>query len=835
MCSGTGQTGQTQIKQDSKTAQPILTTTQQTDQTVQDPLFTGAQQIVQPNVSQPLDPNLQQTLPPGQIVPLIQQQPVVQPQGQIVPPIQQQPVNQQPAQQQTIQQQYASVTWEKELRQMGTVEAMKHASGSQTTLKKAVEKASETSEAIVKEFNLGKSVTGKSKWRREKAFEKKKKLYDGTAASDWRAKRDTQEWRQPDYHPETAELQTMKDVITQIMSFSDPLITFKNDEAFVESYTKHYQMLEDAGKLKAALEGKTQDDLEVVIAGQDIEKVRKKAESYTSIRNYYRAKMDIISSPFYMVLRKGDTIHMTLAGLTEAIEKCGEDRKELKQYLEAALNLKILEEEGILNDHNKKREFYSCEQCVRWRAQRDKQDWRKPEDAPSAGQLQGLFANLADSKDLIEKMLNCSTNFMNYTDDVAFLDHFEENYQLLEEFCGLKDVLSGKTQEELDQVMKDRNLEAIQNEVIKYLNIRNFYRAKMDIMSSPYFMVMSKSDTADLTIEQLKKEIQDCDRPERKLYLEASLKLRLLADHGIYHNTKGKGALRVETSDGMSKTHGAYLAVGTFDRDLDASLSVLEIGGTAKSEERLTTMSLNDQEDSYVTGVEERKSKAAFDTIQLMDIGVGVHARGRVTEAGAYLSTTDKKASGNVRMDVGEVQASGRIGVTLGANLEDILVVDIGAQANASATFARASGNASYETDTKAGTFGGGLSTSGEFLTAKGNAAAKVGRFEMEVDGKTETVNGIAAMAGAEASVLSGTASGHVTLFGVKIGLKATGHLLGVGAKAGGYISAGKMGLTLGATLGMGGNISLDFDASYWTDKLKEIVKKKIKDTFKGQ
>ncbi|MCR4908000.1 MAG: hypothetical protein K5985_04155 [Lachnospiraceae bacterium] len=861
MCSGTGQS---QIKTDSKTAPPISTTIEQSRQLTQDTALTGTQQVTQTNINQPPAPVLRQpqSLPAGQIIPPVQQQLTgqnVQPLQQrmeqttdhAAPPLQleeppkeeqrdkeqqddeqqeneQQEDKQQNEQQQEGQRQYASVTWERELRQMGTVEAMKHATGNQINLKKAQEKASETSQNIIKEFNIGKSVTSKSKWRREKAFEKKKKLYDGEEASAWREARNDQAWRNPDFQPQPVELGSMRNVIVQIMNFSSPLITFKDDEAFVESYKKHYIMLEDSGDLETALKGKTQADLDAVVPGFNIEKVREKAERYTGIRDYYRAKMDIISSPFYMVLRKGDTIRMTTIELTEAIDKCGEDRKELKQYLEAALRLKVLEEDGILNDRNKKRGFYACEQCVRWRAQRDNQDWRKSEDAPAV-QPRALFANFADSKDLIEKMLNCPTDFMKYTDDIALMDHFEENYAVLDEFCSLKDVLAGKTQEELDKVTKGQKLEAVQKTVLKYIQIRDFYRAKMDIMSSPYFMVMSKRDTADLTIEQLEEQIKNCDLPEKKLYLEASLKLRLLADQDIYHNTKGKGALRVETSGGMSKTHGAYFAVGTLDKGLDKSLDFMKEGTTGKWKNNLSTMTLSTEEEGKIVGVEKRKAKQTTDSIKFMDVGVGAHARGRVVETGAYLSTLNKNGNASVRMDVGEVQASGKIGATLGFNWENGLTAEVGASATASATGARVSGTASYATDTKVGKFGAGIDGNAEFLTAKATGTLKAGRFDMMIGGKKETVSGIAAEVGAEASVFSGTATGHITLFGVKINVKATGNLIGAGVTAGGYLTTGKAGLTLGATLGMGGNLSLDFDATYWTDRIGKYFLGKLK------
>ena len=154
---------------------------------------------------------------------------------------------------------------------------------------------------------------------------------------------------------------------------------------------------------------------------------------------------------------------------------------------------------------------------------------------------------------------------------------------------------------------------------------------------------------------------------------------------------------------------------------------------------------------------------------------------------------------------------------------------DIGISGEAAASFAKGKVGFSALKDTKAGTFGASADANGDFLTAELSGLAKLGRFRMRLNGEDVALNGLGVMLNAQAAVASGSVSGGVTLFGVKVGFTLSGMVGGIGATAGAYLTTSRVGWCLGATAGMGGNVSLDLDFSYWSNKLKNLIVSKIR------
>ena len=215
---------------------------------------------------------------------------------------------------------------------------------------KSKENVENTVQGVVSEFNVGKHVSAKSKWRREKAFTGKKRLHDAQVSQNWRAEKENQVWRQGTL-PAAKPLQTVSADILAMYNCEKTFMKYTDDEAFINNFAASSAELEKYAALKQSLEGKQQADLDALnIAGLKdvkIEDLKKMAEKYSGILNFYRAKMDIISNPFYMVLRKTDTKLLKLETLRAKESECRADgRNDLADYLNAIIRLREAEALG---------------------------------------------------------------------------------------------------------------------------------------------------------------------------------------------------------------------------------------------------------------------------------------------------------------------------------------------------------------------------------------------------------------------------------------------------------------------------------------------------------
>ena len=476
-----------------------------------------------------------------------------------------------------------------------------------------------------------------------------------------------------------------------------------------------------------------------------------------------------------------------------------------------------------------KKKLYDSDAAKNWRAQQAQQP------AAPAAQPATLTASLAD----VRKMYDCTTDFLNYDNDTQFIAHFNDAYEQLNTFAGLKDALSNPTDEEL-KALRDNKLpeiEKLRESVEEYTRIRDFYQAKMDVISSPFYMVLRKTDTEKLTVDEIEQNIQKCRTAHRdKLaeYLEAIKTLKTLKNNNVEHNLKA--SMRKQTGGGMDKKKGAYFALGVRDYGVTTSAST---GLKYLHDEEFTgyndeahhvykKMEEKDQElEEKWKEQEENASELDNASLNIFDVGIGASASANIAEAGLYAGSTHGSLSAAGKAAVGAFKASGKLGASLALDTKDIVKGEAGLSGDVSASVVKGSVSASAVKNFKYAPLGAYLDAQGDVLTANASAVAKVGRFNMNINGQNVALTGGAVMVSAQAAVATGSVSGGINLFGVKIGITLSGQLGGAGVTAGGYVSTSRVGCCFGALVGMGGTASLDVDFSHWTDKLWSKIRKR--------
>ena len=210
--------------------------------------------------------------------------------------------------------------------------------------------------------------------------------------------------------------------------------------------------------------------------------------------------------------------------------------------------------------------------------------------------------------------------------------------------------------------------------------------------------------------------------------------------------------------------------------------------------------------------------------------GVGnvkLDKNGKVSEVNLFDASVQGKgsvASGHVEGSYGvaSANAEGNLGAVEGKAGAKIKVFEKGKFAPQASVEAKAS------IDAVKGSLGATIGSKTNNVHVKANgvvghaeakAKAGIGKITYEdEDGQTKTGYGAYAEAGAEAYLAKGTLSGGLTVCGVKVDASVDFKAGGGGAKGSAEVQTGglKAGLGIGAILGLGVNISIDWSGFKW-------------------
>lgn len=165
--------------------------------------------------------------------------------------------------------------------------------------------------------------------------------------------------------------------------------------------------------------------------------------------------------------------------------------------------------------------------------------------------------------------------------------------------------------------------------------------------------------------------------------------------------------------------------------------------------------------------------------------------------------------NGTIKGTVGSAAVSGGIGATLFDN--GVLSPSVSAKLKAEAAAAKGSAEVSVGTEE----FNSYVKGSGSLFSASAEAGGEVGMITTtDENGKSRTQLGAKVKLGAESYVAQGKITGGFTVFGIKVGVSASGKAGGAGGSIGGSVSTGGVSGSISAGFGLGAGLSIDIDWS---------------------
>ena len=507
---------------------------------------------------------------------------------------------------------------------------------------------------------------------------------------------------------------------------------------------------------------------------------------------------------------------------------------------------------GLISKWKRKRAFkdkkkiYDSQAATDWRSQRNGQ---RP--APPAVQMDFRDpANLSPAARVkIYDMMHEDIDFTGYTDDRIFVNKFDMLYEKLRNYekihNDLKDAAWDAPGAEATlrgyPMLESFTLEKIKARAKECVTNKQFYEAKMDLLTNPFYLILRKSDTHELEGQALDDKIRvlSATSPGLAEYLSIMRRLKALEADGIKRKHADYAALyKTEVADGLDKHTKGHFAVGTVRKSLSFTGPKYDMGFYGvKAKDR-------NSEDE-----DDRKFKQDTSISHKGNLEAEAGLTFTLVEGSAEKTTEDGRGKASMDFQIGEFKVYGNVSASIFSDsyktkdkdgkesTQDLTSRYVGAEVGASATGAKLKGSASFDSKVKwykgskykkafekIKLFDASISASGEAFKASATASAKAGRFVEKKEKEDVLVEGAAVKAGVSASLLSGKIKGEITLFGVKIGLSATGNIGSVGASVGLKAKGGRIGASLSANLGIGAKLGFYIDASAWVSLFKDVL-----------
>ena len=467
--------------------------------------------------------------------------------------------------------------------------------------------------------------------------------------------------------------------------------------------------------------------------------------------------------------------------------------------------------------------------------------------------------------------LSTTRDFLAFRNDDTFLDYYNENYTELDRLSkigtSITDTLTSKP-----AALEDEEKEKIKAEIKKNADIKKYYDTKLQLIKSPYYPILKKSDMDSMTDRELDARIAELKRnlgeeAEIYKYFVASKTLRNLEKSGVAReegDALAEGAVgKREIKGGTSKRHKGYIEFlpGKLDVDGTIGADLLGWGKTWKAkkddnnstEEKTTPETKEDEKEDTKSAFDKETTASVFKKHPKdwkLEIYGGADVTGAVKAKLGKGSYKYKRkyfeVGGNV--SVGAVEGHGSAGASIGWNIdpdeENTVTGGVGFTGDANVDLVKARGkiNAHYFSDGFADgditIIGGDAKAELKGGSASANAFAQLGHVVVETSEGQKEASGLVLGLSAEASLASGTISGGVKILGVRIGASLTGKVGLVGGTVGVAATSGSISGEVGLLAGLGLTLKLDIDFSEVTDhfskNLKAKFKKYLSNKFKG-
>lgn len=464
------------------------------------------------------------------------------------------------------------------------------------------------------------------------------------------------------------------------------------------------------------------------------------------------------------------------------------------------------------NGYERRKGIYTSDAAENWRARGSGsvavEGFTQPKTATR-------YEHLTDLKELLAE----ETDFMGYKNDEVFVQYFNSLYGKLKKFNTVIDEVTKLDENAFKDLKKEYGLllpskEKLENKKEQLGKITEFYETKMALISNPFYMVLRKTDTNEVTIEKLEEKSKACigDRKKLKEYLDTMIKLRKLEEEGYARTHEHRiQVARHDLYNGKKTRHKGYAEVLSLKSEHGGVLGINSDGMSRDYQYGNASGQL--YEDEF------RRTEA----FKGATIGAEAHARVKAKGAkGSYKYKRDYFDFGVNGTLVG-AQAQGSIGASMGYNVDSGFNYVAGAGVGAGGHLAKSRVKARLHFFKDL--FGIDGKISGKVGTATAAAYAKTGTFNVEtVDETKEIKNGIALHAGVEAAAATATASLGLTIFGIRFGISAAGQAGTVGASAGFYAGESGIGTSVGLQALLGFKVGLDVDWSVLQGVIKEWI-----------
>ena len=421
----------------------------------------------------------------------------------------------------------------------------------------------------------------------------------------------------------------------------------------------------------------------------------------------------------------------------------------------------------------------------------------------------------------ISEMMDDDTDYLDFKDDKDFIKKFNVNFPKILRFSGI-DMNDLDPYLEINESMLDEagihySVQEIKSRAKKFAKAESYYRAKRDMIASPFYSVLTSDDTKKIGDDQFRNLSSDqspISSPALKEYFKNLSTLRDLESDGVLRT--GRDKLQVsgykKTSGKKNGTRG-YFSVGNASVGIKTTLK----GGVAEGR------GYND----YDRNEENMADHKELNKIDLLNAKVEASAEANILEAGFKGEKRNKYGKGNWEgnVQVGQIKTYASIGGGLSLKTKDNSMPGwVGGEVGAEGSVVKGKLGASYTShNDKHGVYG---EAEGRALYGNANAVAKYGTFK--IPGGLEIENGVAVTAGWEVGLAKGSVSGGFKIFGIKIGATLSGSAGSLGASFGAYASKGKVGFGFGLAALLGFKLDINIDFSYWTNKLKSKFVKKV-------
>ena len=442
-------------------------------------------------------------------------------------------------------------------------------------------------------------------------------------------------------------------------------------------------------------------------------------------------------------------------------------------------------------------------------------------------------------------MVDCSINFMSFKDDENFLKHYDESMNELGDYAAYAPILMKMDQKKIDKLNKAYHhnlpkISVLRQKAAAYTYCREWYAAKLNLMSNQHYLYLKDTDTAALKqedIQEKERTLRAAGKTELAKYMKAVLQMKKAESLGAVHTaddrlkwrgwgnsgrTAHKWGVELFSAKGSLKyppkkifTDKKELQKFILDLDVDTKYMLLakfQLKEKDVQEGKSQKWIMLEAKDVWDTLVEIKKDLIKTN-VKLKTLKGRYKYKKSVFSFGANAS-------------VGAVSAKGNIGAGLSLGKNFYGKAQIAGSASATALQSRVKVGLNWQN------FGINLKGQGKLATASAEGFVGAGKMKFrDYDGNKYEATGIGGMATAQASLVEAEASGGITIFGIKIGASLAFQAGGVGGTIGGFANASGIGASFGALFGLGFRLNISINWSgflKWRKDRKD--KKKLKE-----